>query len=82
MQIIIKSKYSSIFHQMKMASSLLACFLSACGGSGATGTPGSTPVANTAPSLSVVPQKNFTSSSGGVDVTAVNQSISNFNSGK
>ena len=85
MQNIIKSKNRAIFHQMKIAAPLLVCILSACGGSGAPGASSassSTTVAKTAPSLSVVPQQNFMSSSGGVDVNAVNQSISNFNSGK
>jgi hypothetical protein len=85
MQNIIKSKNRAIFHQIKLAAPLLACILSACGGSGAPDTSeafGSSPVAKTAPSLSVVTQQNFALSSGGVDVNAVNQSISNFNAGK
>lgn len=76
MKIIISSER----RKMLMIPLALTCVLSACGGGSSMVS--ATSAAATAPSLSVAPQNNFTSASGGVDVNAVNRSITNFNAGK
>ena len=77
MKVIISSER----RKMLMIPLALACVLSACGG-GSSSVVSATSAPATAPSLSVAPQNNFTSTSGGVDVNAVNRSITNFNAGK
>jgi hypothetical protein len=64
--------------------SVSTLLVAACGGGGGVGTvaDGATSLASTAPTIPVVPQRNFVTVNGSVDVAAVNRSIDNFNLGR